>query len=522
MKKRIASFIVISIALIATVAGIYFYNQPAKNNVPKTTATKVNDTILEKVKSDTTAFEKLKYAVLQLGNSDSMINGNLGFYMSYIDSDTAILEFRSNQSLVPASVMKTITTGVALKKLGANYHFTTRLQYDGVIDKFDRVLNGNIYIKGGGDPSLGSSTFKGNDEESIMANWVAAIKKLGIDSIDGAIIADADGFDEDAIPYGWAWEDMLSDYGIAPCGLSFRDNMYDIEVKGGKTRPNYKCLQNVPELNLYNQLANNTNINKNYAYAVGGPYSNERLLRGEINASMGNCTIQSALPDPPYYCSYTLYNQLKRQGIAAKDSATTIRKLRFKNKIPVSTPRTTFYTTHSPSLASLVNYTNMVSNNFYAESMLRAISYAETGYGSTMGGISIVRSYWKEHNVDLKGFYMVDGSGISRFDGVTAKQLSNLLKAYAHDSVMFNSFYNSLPIAGQCGTLSNICKGTLAEQNIHAKSGYMTRVRSYAGYVTTKSGKMLSFAMIANNHTFDVMSMRNELEKLMVLMAELD
>jgi D-alanyl-D-alanine carboxypeptidase/D-alanyl-D-alanine-endopeptidase (penicillin-binding protein 4) len=97
-----------------------------------------------------------------------------------------------------------------------------------------------------------------------------------------------------------------------------------------------------------------------------------------------------------------------------------------------------------------------------------------------------------------------------------------MLTAFTKDSSMFKTFYDGLPVAGESGTMRNVADQTSAAGNIHAKSGYMSRVRSYAGYVTTKSGKLLTFAMIMNNQGWDASETRERMEKLMILMAELD
>jgi len=522
VKKKIISFVIISVGLLALLLSVFFYpsKEESKNQTVKSVVKVKKATTSILLPHDSTSLECLKGAIETLAHSDSLQHGTFGFCLSS-DSGNILVEYNSNQSLVPASALKTVTTGICLNKLGPGFRYSTRLQYDGVIDKFDKTLEGNLYIKGSGDPTLGSSVFNGCDEESILANWITAIKNLGIDSIKGAVIGDADVFDDDIIPAGWAWEDMQSDYGIGPCGLSFHENVYDIKVDGNSVKPKFSVVQPIPELKLINYIGVNNSTLKDYVYASGGPYSNERYLKGAVKA--GNYTFigQSAIPDPAYYCAHALYLKLKKNGIPVRDSATTTRKLRIRDK-KIKKDRTSFYTTSSPTLSSIIWYTNTVSQNFYAENLLRSLSLYQKGYGSTPGGVNVVKDYCEENNIDTRGFFMVDGSGVSRFDAVTARQLVNVLQSYTKDSILFNVFYNTLPVAGDPGELSEICKGSLVEKNIRCKGGYMSRVLSFAGYVTTKSGKRLTFAMLANNYEYSVIGMRNELEKLMVLLSELE
>lgn len=218
---------------------------------------------------------------------------------------------------------------------------------------------------------------------------------------------------------------------------------------------------------------------------------------------------------------------LRNFDVTVKDSVTTVRKLKLAGTYSKK-ERKTFYTTYSPSLAQIVYHTNKVSQNFYAETILKTLGAQGNNYGSVSNGIGAVINYFKAKQVSLHGFFMCDGSGVSRFDALSAKFLTDMLVCYAQDSAMFPSFYRSLPVAGVDGTLSNISldseetpSDTLADGEIHAKSGYMSRVRSYAGYVKTQSGNMYAFSMIMNNAEWDATETRKRMEKLMELMTKL-
>ncbi|MEW6467887.1 MAG: D-alanyl-D-alanine carboxypeptidase/D-alanyl-D-alanine-endopeptidase [Bacteroidota bacterium] len=470
----------------------------------------------DSAEKDTTPLERLLHALDTLSKRPELMYAGFGFSLVSPDSNTVIAEYNSKQALVPASVMKIVTTGVALARLGAGYRYTTQLQYDGNIE--GGVLKGNIYIRGTGDPTLGSETFGSTSAKTVLANWTAAIKSLGIDSITGAIIGDAEYFEPDPIPGGWAWEDMQSSYGIGTCGLSWRENTYDVCVscKGNSTYA-YSSVP-VPGLKLYNRTVVNENIYKPYLYVAGAPYQEERVVLGEVK---GDYSERSNIPDPALACAYNLLLSLRNFDIAVKDSCTTVRKLKLSGQYERK-ERKTIHTTYSPSLAQIVTHCNKVSQNFYAETILKTLGAGGNSYGSVSGGIGAVINYFREKGVSLHGFFMADGSGVSRFNALSAKFLTDILVCYAKDSSMFRSFYNSLPVAGESGTLSNVGEETIAAGNIAAKSGYMSRVRSYAGYVTTQSGRLLAFSMTMNNQEWDATQTRLRMEKLMELMAGLD
>ena len=115
---------------------------------------------------------------------------------------------------------------------------------------------------------------------------------------------------------------------------------------------------------------------------------------------------------------------------------------------------------------------------------------------------------------------MKDGCGLSARNGVSTKTFAQMMRKMYLDKTTFNDFYNQLAIAGRTGTLKNFCKDTKADNNIHAKSGSMNRIRSYTGYVQTQSGSFLSFSVIVNNYSCTGYKMKKKLETLLVALAE--
>ena len=272
-------------------------------------------------------------------------------------------------------------------------------------------------------------------------------------------------------------------------------------------------------MKLYNQVIHNPAIGKSYAYVMGAPFQFERTAMGEVSSSLQE---RGAIPDPALFCAQSLKSSLKEYGIGIRDSATTLRLMKLNYiKSNAKEGRKVITSNSSPSLSELVYHTNQISQNFYAESILRAMAWKVNGYGSTTAGVNIVYSFWKNHKLDLRGICMVDGCGLSRLNSITTHQLVEMLRVYAKDSAVFPSFYRSLPIAGESGTIRKLADGTDADGNLHAKSGTMSRVKSYAGYVKTRSGKLLSFAMIGNNTLWSEVELRDKFAKLFVLMAEL-
>jgi len=515
--KQVLAIIVLLIGVFAVL--FIFSNKGEPVLIPKIVQKiKKQDTVKVPV-IDTSAFGRLKTYVDSINNAAQLYAGEWSFYLSETDSANVLFNINSNKVLVPASTLKIVTTGTAMAILGGGYRMVTRVQYDGNIDAATKILNGNIYITGGGDPSLGSEVF-GSSLQRVINDWTFAIKKLGIDSINGAVIADVDAFEREPIPISWAWQDMQCDYGAGLYGLNINENVFHMTFNVGKDGKTFITTKpNVPGLKLYNQSIYNPNIPKSYAYVQGSPYQFNRTVFGEV---LKNHVERAALPDPPLFCAQLLAKELKANKIRIKDSASTTWQMKLNNvKVNSRKERKLITATASPELRKLVYHTNQISQNFYAENILRAISLHQSGYSSSHGSVNEIYRFWKEKNVDLRGICMVDGSGLSRMNTISTHQLVDMLNYFAKDSAMSSDFYNSLPVAGVSGTLRRMADSTLAEGNLHAKSGSMTRVKSYAGYLKTKSGKSLTFAVIANNTLWDDKQLKQICEKLFSLMADL-
>lgn len=461
-------------------------------------------------------YSSVERAVAKVVSNDVMNSASFGFYAVNLETGDVVAAYDEDVALIPASIQKVITTSTALEEFGASKKFETTIQYDGEIDSMG-VLHGNIYIKGGGDPALGSYMFE-SDYSGFLQNWAKAIVDLGITKVEGGVIADATVFNEDMIPISWIWGDIGNYFGAGASGLSVYDNLCRLHFKSGYNSGDSTWVTytepEVPYMVLDNQvLAWDTKSDEAYAY--GGPYEYLRMVNGKIPKGRSDFEVKISLPDPPYLLAIQLADELTGMGIEISEEPTTSRNLRLEGVVVTDGNRTDVYTTYSPTLSSIVYYTNIKSVNMFAENLLCHI-----GNGSSYSGTFNIQDFWAGKGVDTEGMYVNDGSGLSRATVATAKQFVGILD-YMEGSTNFNTLWKSLPVAGESGSLRSMCQGTLAEGNVRAKSGYMTRVRSYAGYVDTQSGDRIAFAMIANNFNCTPTTMRQLMETIMVAMAEL-
>ncbi len=445
---------------------------------------------------------------------------NVAFSFQALDlgSGKVIAEYQPAMSLVPASVMKLVTTAVAIDVLGSSFRFETVLQYTGHIDTAG-VLHGDLIIRGGGDPTLGSRYYPENAD--FLSKWSEAVEKAGIREVRGRVIGDAAIYTEETVPGTWAWGDIGNGYGTAPGGLSIYDNIYTLTFRTGAKAGDSAQLvcvnPYVPGLEFYtNVVAGNTHSDN--SYILGAPYSNTRIVKGMLPKGQEAFEVKGSIPDPAYLVAYELQHSLRERGILIAGEASTLRKLAAENYYPVP-PRTDFYTHYSAALSTVVYWTNLRSVNLFAEHLINQLGVLRYKEGSAGSGSAAILDWWKSKKLEPAGFYGSDGSGLSRFNALSASHLVALLQ-YMQGSKHFSTFEKSLPIAGKTGTLSHLCKGTKAQGNLMAKSGTMTRVKSYAGYVTGASGQKIAFAMLSNNFNCTGREMEKKLEKLMVALAE--
>ena len=452
-------------------------------------------------------------AVLNEWKNDVSLSGaSYGFCVRDVSTGKILAEHNPASLLIPASTLKLLTTSAALDLLGNNFHFQTHLLYTGTFNKQTGVLQGDLIIRGSGDPSLESENFAGV-KISVTDLWAKALKDKGLREIKGRIIADASCFSR-AVPDQWIWGDIGNYYGAVPCGLSYRDNKFKVLFQSKESGSKAQVLGTQPNYVLRPYSIVSEVIGKgseDEAYVYGDPFGWEKKISGTIPPNQAKYEVEAALPDPALLCAEDFLKSLVKAGIVCtKVSAQSSYQ---KND---SLKGTWWYTHNSPSLDKIIFYTNTKSINLYCESLVLTM-----GKGDYKAGLAAIKKYLVSKGLNADAFYMSDGSGLSRSNTCTANLLSELLVMVAKDSAIASTMKHSLPQAGKSGSMSNIGKGSAIEQNMVAKTGYITRARAYSGYVKTKSGKELAFSVMLNNYTCSAREAKLKLEKWLISLAEL-
>jgi len=410
--------------------------------------------------------------------------------MYAVDTETkkVLIDINGRLSLIPSSCMKVVTTVAALGILGENYQFTTDLEYDGEIT--EGVLHGNIYIKGSGDPCLGSSSILGDlGWKKQIDVWADAIGKLGIVKITGRVIGDSSKWEKASAVGGWSWEDLGNYYGAGARALSFHENMYSLFLRPGKkVGDEVTVLRTEPpvlKLLIENELKTGSADSGDLAWIYGSEGSFVQSVRGTIPAGVSEFFIKGAIPDPAKFCSDLLTAELGLRNIAVEEV-----------DLQPNT-RTAIHTTYSPEMKRIVRLMNEKSVNLYAEHLLKKMGELTSGVGSSAAGISAVTKFFKGEGVNLEGFKPEDGSGLSRKSVVTAKNLTDIL-VKVKESPVFPVFFESLP---------------KIKESLRAKTGTMSQVRGLSGYLDRAA-----FTILINGCT-SLSAMKEKIEELLLTLS---
>lgn len=455
-------------------------------------------------------------------NMDGLGGANIGISVKYADTGELIAEQNSQQAIVPASVTKLITTATALLTFGDGFRFTTSLQYDGELD--NGILKGNLIIRGGGDPTLGSERFSDMRVDKILQAILNFLNKKSIHTIEGDIIGDDSVFEQSLAPATWNWGDLGNYYGAGACGLSIMENAYSIFFSSGTIQGDSTVITStkppIKELQMINEVRCGKKYSGDNAYIFGSEYTYLRYARGTIPPGEKDFSIKGALPDPALFTAQLLEQFLRSNQIIIKGTATTPRILKIDGKkMSVNENRITIGEIKSPTIGSIVSQTNIHSNNLFAEHLHKAIGYRLYGMGSNYNGNEGIRSFWVKKGLNPDALFIADGSGLSRNNAISADNFTRLLSLMVKEKT-FESFYASLPIAGKTGTLKSVGAGTSIENNLRAKSGSMNLVRCYAGYVKNTKGREICFAIMFNNFTCPTKEIKSIIETLMIRIAQ--
>jgi D-alanyl-D-alanine carboxypeptidase/D-alanyl-D-alanine-endopeptidase (penicillin-binding protein 4) len=402
----------------------------------------------------------------------------------------------AGKMMMPASNMKILTLAAAAETLGWDYRFATVLEARGSISA--GVLHGDLIVRSNGDPTINS---RNGRLTAVLDQWVSALTAADIDTVDGRILGDDQAFDDEGIGAGWAW-DYLQDSYAAPVGaLELNENTAALRVSPGSVAGSAAIVSLEPGSGL-------TLVNLAITGAPGSEDTIDyrRLLdrpvlevKGSVPAGAGPSQHFVAVVNPTIFFARSLKDALVARGIAVTGEAKDFDDVAAEMLGTPSKETRMLASTPSPPLREIATVLMKVSQNLYAETLLKAMGAARGGLGTAEGGRVAVRAVLDAWGVPRDAYTMYDGSGLSRYDYVTARALTTILEHVYRDPRHRDPFLATLPIAGRDGTLASRLGRTRAAGNALAKTGSISNVRSLSGFVRTREDEALAFSILAND-----------------------
>jgi serine-type D-Ala-D-Ala carboxypeptidase/endopeptidase (penicillin-binding protein 4) len=443
-------------------------------------------------------------------NNDALRQAHVGIAIHDADQGYQIAGYNSDKLFIPASSLKVLTSLVSLHSFGQEFKYITKLAYEGQI--VDSVLYGNVYIIGSGDPSFASKRFSEKATYNEISSLFAyKIKNLGVKKIEGDIIADGSIFDSYPISPSWQWNDIGSGYGSGSWGLNINENEYEIWFNSNKPTGEMTDLMSmvpvIKDLELTNEVFIEHEDGDDNSYIYGDPFSYKKRIVGSIPQRKNPFRIKGSIPDPQKAFAQNLLFELNQRNVEVRNATAHIYKKRNDAALIqidsfVSVP-----------FIELVRQANYHSLNMYCESFLKTLGYKKGNRGSAIEGINQIKNYLTNRSIDFSGLNMEDGSGLSARNLISPNLLSRFLSSYAKENG-FELTASLLPEVGSEGTVRRLLKNSPSKGRIWMKSGSMNQVLTYTGIMKAKSGKWITFSLIANAYTIKASEMRNLMENI--------
>ncbi|GAA2147322.1 D-alanyl-D-alanine carboxypeptidase/D-alanyl-D-alanine-endopeptidase [Kitasatospora kazusensis] len=410
-----------------------------------------------------------------------------------LDTSTGqvVYQHQADSLLTPASTLKNVTSAAALDLLGPDHVFTTEVRTTG--DRYGSVLDGDLVLRGGGDPTLLTQ-----DLDDLAAKVAAA----GITTVTGRVLADGSRYDNVPLGPGWAWDDEPVSYSPQISGLTVStdaeytmDNVQVTVTPGTQGGPaNISLNPAETPVQLVGQVTTGAAGSPATAYATRLNGVNQIALSGSLPVGAAPATYWTTVADPTTLTGDVFAGALARHGV------NVFNPVRTATGSETSQP---LLSHDSQPLANVILPMLKISNNGMAEQLIKEIGKVKGGQGSWATGVAQVKGFLAANGLASPVGRQVDGSGLSRYDLISPAKMTGLLKVAA-TKPWFQSWYDALPVAGNPdrmvgGTLANRMRGTAAVNNVHAKTGSMSGVDNITGYATTPDGRRLAFTVMVNN-----------------------
>jgi D-alanyl-D-alanine carboxypeptidase/D-alanyl-D-alanine-endopeptidase (penicillin-binding protein 4) len=412
-----------------------------------------------------------------------------------LDRHETLFARNAGKLMMPASNLKILTLATAALTLGWDHRYTTTLETTAPV--VDGILQGDLFVRGTGDPSINS---RDGRAAGVFKEWLAALEAAGIRRIDGRIIGDDQAFDDEGLGAGWSWDDLQYDYSAPVGALQYNEDAADLTITPAA----------IPGAPAVVQLAPGSGLSHVNRVVTGDAGSRPSVawrrradgpileVSGSVPAGGAAVVRQVPVVNPTLFFVESLKTALEGRGILVAGEAVDYDDVAGDPLVRPAAERRVLAASTSPPLSAIATVLMKVSQNLYAETLLKTAGAAVGGLGTTAAGLEQERRILHELGVPDDAYVIVDGSGLSRYNYVTAATISTVLERFYADPRHREPFMATLPVAGRDGTMASRLQRTRAADNALAKTGSLSNVRALAGYVRTRDGELLSYVILAN------------------------
>jgi D-alanyl-D-alanine carboxypeptidase/D-alanyl-D-alanine-endopeptidase (penicillin-binding protein 4) len=371
-----------------------------------------------------------------------------------------VMEDNAQSAFIPASSLKTLTTATALEVLGPDFRFTTTLKATAPIES--GVIRGNLVIVGGGDPMLAIE---------VLESWADELKKRGVRMITGRVRGDASIFSGSLFGDFWNWGDIGNGYGSGVAGLNLDHNRYTIAFRAGETAGSPASLLgisvDVPDVDWSNKVTTGSKDSGDGVVIHGGEKTNVIHLRGTVPLGAEKFAVNGAVPDPVRFATHQFSQMLVARGIqigGGTTEETEVKQELLKHD--------------SPQLIDIIKSIHASSDNQETECVYRML-----GVKAGKAPDVVIREHWKSRGLDFIGLRMEDGCGLARADFIRPLDLARL-QFLAGSGPRGPAYKDSL----------------LSKDGLRWKGGAMSGIRTFTGFVLSKSGGEYCYALMVNHY----------------------
>ena len=470
---------------------------------------------------------------IELASKNDVLGGASFGVLAMTEGGDTVAAWNSGGRLVPASTMKLITSGAAMHQLGPDFKFTTRIGYSGTLK--EGVLDGDLYIVGGGDPTVASKDSIALTKERLFAQWKGFLDKAGIKKINGRVIGDGRYFDGPIDRDTWSYQDIGTAYGTGGDGLCFYENAIDMKVSAGPSVGSaVSYIVSYPSLpwmkyGFFGKTGKTGTGDQLYMFTSEfQPYAE---VRGSFAIDRKPKTEEFSNKFGAYTCAHFFCEYLRSTGVEVSLGCADVRNGRVRSDLSslANGPYAAkvddlkmIGMSYSPSLKRIVRETLLESDNFYAETMFRILGRRLRHSASPDSCKAAMTDVLKKIGADPSGQQIDDGSGLSRYNYVSPAYFVKFLSSMM-DSPAFGDYIETLGQPGGRHYESRLRgESESVKSRVHLKSGSMGGVRCFSGYIEPSVGskaETIVFSVMTNNTLVPASKVDPVIDRIITLLA---